>query len=337
MVRLADTGQVKTMNENPYADLLHLPHHQAENRTHLSMDSRAAQFSPYAALVGFENVIAETGRLTEDRPELSDSEKEEMRSNVDGSLITNSKQYANEMATGVIAENYGYTFEDAAVLFKSLGKELYAKSIYQSEIGNFKKEEKILIHHGILGMKWGIRRYQNEDGTLTEAGKRRYGDNSNSGRYPWGDGASSGNSSTDTVRITRSSNAKEAEAKSKHMTNDELRKSAERLELENRYIRAVQSQQGKTFMENVAGKANTVASLMNSTNSILNFTTGQNFAQLISKKSGSDNILSQKVKDLELENKYYNEIAKKNRRMKEPDKYIDWDSVIDEWTEKFTD
>lgn len=32
-----------------------------------------------------------------------------------------------------------------------------------------------LAHYGILGMKWGIRRYQNEDGSLTEEGKKRYG------------------------------------------------------------------------------------------------------------------------------------------------------------------
>lgn len=31
-----------------------------------------------------------------------------------------------------------------------------------------------LYHHGVKGMKWGVRRYQNADGTLTDAGKKRY-------------------------------------------------------------------------------------------------------------------------------------------------------------------
>ena len=37
-----------------------------------------------------------------------------------------------------------------------------------------------LYHFGIKGQKWGIRRYQNEDGTLTAAGRERYGRNVNS-------------------------------------------------------------------------------------------------------------------------------------------------------------
>lgn len=31
----------------------------------------------------------------------------------------------------------------------------------------------VLIHYGVLGMKWGVRRYQNKDGSLTSAGKKR--------------------------------------------------------------------------------------------------------------------------------------------------------------------
>lgn len=60
---------------NPYADILHLPHHQATDRRHMSMHDRAAQFSPFAALTGFDGVIAETGRLTDHKIELSESEK----------------------------------------------------------------------------------------------------------------------------------------------------------------------------------------------------------------------------------------------------------------------
>ena len=41
-------------------------------------------------------------------------------------------------------------------------------------------DSKELQHHGIKGQKWGVRRYQNEDGSLTKAGMARYKDEVNS-------------------------------------------------------------------------------------------------------------------------------------------------------------
>ena len=60
--------------KTPYAEILTLPHHKAANRPHMSMHDRAAQFSPFAALTGFDGVIAETGRMTDRKAELSESQ-----------------------------------------------------------------------------------------------------------------------------------------------------------------------------------------------------------------------------------------------------------------------
>lgn len=65
----------KQEERNPYEDIIHLPHHQSSNRPHMSLYDRAAQFSPFAALTGFDGVIAETGRMTERKIELSEYER----------------------------------------------------------------------------------------------------------------------------------------------------------------------------------------------------------------------------------------------------------------------
>lgn len=53
---------------------------------------------------------------------------------------------------------------------------MFSNYILTSNGGFISQNE--LYHHGIKGMKWGVRRYQNEDGSLTAAGKKRYDDDS---------------------------------------------------------------------------------------------------------------------------------------------------------------
>lgn len=59
-----------------YDDIINLPHHVSKTRPQMSMSNRAAQFSPFAALTGFEDAILETARLTDEKIILSKEEKE---------------------------------------------------------------------------------------------------------------------------------------------------------------------------------------------------------------------------------------------------------------------
>ena len=58
-----------------YDDIIDLPHHQSATRSHMPLIDRAAQFSPFAALTGYEAVITETARLTDQRIELDEDAK----------------------------------------------------------------------------------------------------------------------------------------------------------------------------------------------------------------------------------------------------------------------
>ena len=59
-----------------YDDIIHLPHHVSRKHAPMTMIDRAAQFSPFAALTGYDAAIRETGRLTEGYIWLEDSSKE---------------------------------------------------------------------------------------------------------------------------------------------------------------------------------------------------------------------------------------------------------------------
>ena len=55
-----------------YEDIINLPHHVAATRAQMSTADRAAQFSPFPALTGYDAAIKETSRLTDSRIELGE-------------------------------------------------------------------------------------------------------------------------------------------------------------------------------------------------------------------------------------------------------------------------
>ena len=61
------------MTDN-YNDIINLPHHVSPTRPQMSMMDRAAQFSPFAALTGYDAAIKEPGRLTDEKIELGEEE-----------------------------------------------------------------------------------------------------------------------------------------------------------------------------------------------------------------------------------------------------------------------
>lgn len=55
-------------------DIINLPHHVSKTRPRMSMHDRAAQFSAFAALSGYDDIIKETARLTNSKMELTEEE-----------------------------------------------------------------------------------------------------------------------------------------------------------------------------------------------------------------------------------------------------------------------
>lgn len=68
--------------KHQYDDIIKLPHHVSQSHPPMSILDRAAQFSPFAALTGYEGAIEETARLTDKRIELDEAERNDLDENL---------------------------------------------------------------------------------------------------------------------------------------------------------------------------------------------------------------------------------------------------------------
>lgn len=125
-------------------------------------------------------------------------------------------------------------------------------------------EGDVLYHHGIKGQKWGIRRFQNKDGSLTAAGRKRRGE---------GDGDNGTNSSKDETpeetrsRLLKSTDAKEIYENRHLLTTNELNERINRIDTEQRLKSKIADEHAKTgadyLNKKMKGTAETVTNAKN--------------------------------------------------------------------------
>ena len=63
------------MRGDNYEDIIDLPHHTSKKHPRMSLEARSAQFAPFAALTGYDELLIETARLTNERIEIDETIK----------------------------------------------------------------------------------------------------------------------------------------------------------------------------------------------------------------------------------------------------------------------
>lgn len=127
-------------NSEIYADIINLPHHVSKKHPQMSLEARSAQFAPFAALVGYDGLVKETARLTDEKIEINEEEKE---------ILDNELQLIRRQILDKPAVTITYFVKD---LRKSGGE-------YVTVVGNVKK---IDDYKGSIVMEDGLEIHIND-------------------------------------------------------------------------------------------------------------------------------------------------------------------------------
>ena len=63
-------------NKQKYDDIINLEHHISKKHKQMSLENRSAQFAPFAALIGYDDAVKETARITDSKIFIDDGIKE---------------------------------------------------------------------------------------------------------------------------------------------------------------------------------------------------------------------------------------------------------------------